>query len=624
MSLRIVDPDGAVHLTLMKPENQASVTGELEASAAGYYEVTTDWYANDSKPLRTEHVTYRASAGLDLPVPTGSGELAAYLRARVGEARQLALASGKLADYDAARGEADYAQALSRAMVGRHISDPVMVKVVQNPWAQHNPTLLLKEPIISSGGIQVQMLGNEYASAAVAFTNLTAHAITLELRTSEPSVVQFRSVPMIVPEPTGKPQEDPLPLLGRDQTLHLGPAETRELWLTLHSRTLEAGNHKVTVQAFMLERIAPPVEIPLELKISRIRLPERLSYKHCNWLYLASIKDEHLLDATIRDAVEHGTNVFNIPGPTVNVNCDGSPQGADTALPDGLIRRLPGAFFMVGGWVGVKWPTDCSADAATQESAYRQAVHWYADHMRGLGLNYTDYAMYPQDEPGLVGGGAGFDQYVATVKRIKAADPQMQVYADPTDGATPKLLAPLMGSVDVWCPGLADFRPYREEYTAMFSQVKQFWHYEAPADQRGLDPLGFYRVKPWISFLYGMNGGGYWTYSYTDYWVPSHGEEYGAVYQGPQGPVTSKRWEASREGIQDYELLVMLRRAAQDSSSPNARAALQLIDDAVAFATRGQENAGDISRHFHTFAPDFPTWMAYRAKLIAAAEELIP
>ena len=267
VSLRIVDPDGAVHLTLMKPENQAPVTGELVASAAGNYEVTTDWYANDSKPLRTEHVTYRASAGLDLPVPTGSGELAAYLRARVGEARQLALASGKLADYDAARGEADYAQALSRAMVGRHISDPVMVKVVQNPWAQHNPTLLLKEPIISSGGIQVQMLGNEYASAAVAFTNLTAHAITLELRTSEPSVVQFRSVPMIVPEPTGKPQEDPLPLLGRDQTLHLGPAETRELWLTLHSRTLEAGNHKVTVQAFMLERIAPPVEIPLELKI---------------------------------------------------------------------------------------------------------------------------------------------------------------------------------------------------------------------------------------------------------------------------------------------------------------------------------------------------------------------
>ena len=104
VSLRIVDPDGAVHLTLMKPENQAPVTGELVASAAGNYEVTTDWYANDSKPLRTEHVTYRASAGLDLPVPTGSGELAAYLRARVGEARQLALASGKLADYDAARG----------------------------------------------------------------------------------------------------------------------------------------------------------------------------------------------------------------------------------------------------------------------------------------------------------------------------------------------------------------------------------------------------------------------------------------------------------------------------------------------------------------------------------------
>jgi hypothetical protein len=68
----------------------------------------------------------------------------------------------------------------------------------------------------------------------------------------------------------------------------------------------------------------------------------------------------------------------------------------------------------------------------------------------------------------------------------------------------------------------------------------------------------------------------------------------------------------------------MLRRAARASSSPDAKAALALIDKAVAFVTRGQENATDISRHFHTYAPDFQTWMDYRARLITAAEELIP
>ena len=623
VAFRVADPDGAIHLTLIKPESQEAVTGNLVTPTAGNYELTTQWYASASTPIRTERTTYRASAELNLSVPRTGGELAGYLKSRITEARQLALASGKVEDYDAAHAEAKYDAALMAAVEHLRPRDVIMVQVVRNAWAQHNPTTLLEEPGLSPSGIQVRMLGNEYASAAVALTNLSAHALTLELRTTDPSAVQFRAVPMVVPETTGKPQEDPLPLLGRDQTMRLGPAETRELWLTLHSRALDPGSHKVSVQIFLLERIASPVEIPLELNVSRVRLPDRFTYRHCNWLYLSSIKDEHVLDATIRDAVEHGTNVFNIPGTTVSVSCDGTAQSADTSVADRLIRRLPGAFFMVGGSIGVNWPAGCSPDPATQDRAYSQALHWYANHMSGLGLSYADYALYLQDEPGLVGAGPGFDQYVESVKRVKAADPQMQVYANPTGGATPALLAPLIGLVDVWCPGLHDFRMHPVEYTALFSHVKQFWHYEAPADQRGLDPLGFYRVKPWISFQLGMNGGGYWVYSEKDYWIPSHENEYGVVYPGPQGPVTTKRWEASREGAQDYELLVMLQRAARASSSPEAKAALALIDEAVAFATHDQEKATDINRHFHTYAPDFQTWMNYRTKLITAAEELV-
>jgi outer membrane protein assembly factor BamB len=623
VAFRVADPDGTIHLTLIKPESPQAVTGELVASSAGNYELTTQFFGSDSKPPRTEHAIYRASAELNQPALHAPGELAAYLEARIAEARQLALTSGKVEDYDAAHAEANYALALMSAAEGSPARDPIRIEVVRNPWTQHNPTTLVKEPGHSPSGIQVRMLGNEYASVAVALTNLSARALTLELRTTVPSAVQFRAVPMVVPETTGKPQEDPLPLLGRDQTIQLAPAETRELWLTLHSRALDPGSHKISVQIFILERIAPPIEIPLQMNVSRVRLPDRFSYKHCNWLYLASINDEHILDATIRDAVEHRTNVFNIPGAAVSMSCDGSAQGADTVAADKLIRRLPGAFFMVGGTIGVKWPSGCSPDPTTQDHAYSQALHWYANHMSELGLSYADYALYPQDEPGLVGAGPGFDHYVETVKRIKAADPQMQVYANPTGGATPALLAPLMGLVDVWCPGLHDFRMH-PEYTGLFSKVNQFWHYEAPADQRGLDPLGFYRVKPWIAFQLGMNGGGYWVYSSKDYWIPSHESEYGVVYPGPQGPVTTKRWEASREGCQDYELLLMLRSAAKASSSPDAKAALALIDEAVAFVTRGQENATDISRHFHTYAPDFQTWMDYRAKLISAAEELIP
>jgi len=624
VALRVVDPDGTIHLTLLKPESREAVTGELLASTPRNYEVTAEWFGTGAAPLRTERTTYRANAELNLSVPAAPGELAACLKARLSAARQLARESGKVEDYDAAHAEANYDRALLAAVDKLRSRDPVMVHIVRNSWAQHNPTTLLEGEGISKGGIQVGMLGNEYASAAVALTNVTARPLTLVLRATLPSAVQFRDVPMVVPDTTGKAQEDPLPLLGEGQTLRLRPAETRELWLTLHSRSLEPGKHAPAIQISILERAAPPIEIPLVLNVSRVRLPDRFSYKHCNWLYLASISDEHILEATIRDAVEHRTNVFNIPGPTVSVQCDGTVAGGDTAAADRLIPRLPGAFFLVGGSAAPKWPEGCSPDRATQDGAYSQALHWFANHMRDLGLSEADYALYLQDEPGLNGGGRAFDLYVESVKRVKAADPQMQVYTNPAGGATPQMVAPLAGLVDVWCPDLHLFRIHPAEYTAVFSQAKQFWHYEAPGDQRGLDPLGFYRMKPWIAFQLGMDGGGYWVYSGKDYWISSHDSEYGVVYPGPQGPVTTKRWEASREGSQDYELLLMLRRAARASPSPDAKAALALIDEAVAFVTRGQENATDISRHFHTYAPDFQTWMDYRAKLTTAAEELIP
>ncbi len=624
VALRVTSPDGVIRLTLLKSYSGEDVEGELLAPTPGNYDVTAEWFGAGPQPLRTERTTYHASTDLSLSVPQGSGELTAYLKARLAAARQLAVTSGKVDDYDAAHAEANYDGALMAAMDRLHPHDPVMIQIVHNPWTQHTSTTLLAEQTSAQDGIRVRMLGNEYASAAVALTNVTARPLTLVLRATLANAVQFRDVPMVVPDTTDKPQEDPLPLLNRSQTVHLGPAETREVWLTFNSRSLDAGRHDAAVQISLLERIAPPMQIPLELTVSRIRLPERFSYKHCNWLYLAGISDAHLLDATLRDAVEHRTNVFNIPAPNVKVNCDGTIASAEAAADDRLIPRLPGAFFLVDGYLTPGWPAGCSPDQATQDAGYSHALHWFGDHMHSLGLTDADFALYLQDEPGLNGGDARVDRYVKAVKRVKAADPQMPVYTNPAGGAWPDVIKPLAGVTDVWCPDLHLFRLDPAGMTAVFSKAKQFWHYEAPGDQRGLDPLGFYRMKPWIAFQLGMNGGGYWVYSSKDYWIPSHESEYGVVYPGPQGPVTTKRWEASREGSQDFELLTMLQRAAQGSTSPEAESAQALIDEAVAFVTRGQDHATDISRHFHTYAPDIDTWMNYRARLITAAEELIP
>ena len=179
--------------------------------------------------------------------------------------------------------------------------------------------------------------------------------------------------------------------------------------------------------------------------------------------------------------------------------------------------------------------------------------------------------------------------------------------------------------IDVWAPNLHLVREQPEELTRLFQHAKHYWHYEAPGDQRLLDPLGFYRVKPWVAFQMGMTGGGYWVYSSADFWTadPAGGNEYGSVYPTDKGPVTTKRWEASRAGIQDFELLWLLRKTAQQSASPAREEALALLDEAVGFVTRGQEKVTDISRHVRPYTPDYQRLMAYRQRLIQMQARLM-
>jgi hypothetical protein len=76
--------------------------------------------------------------------------------------------------------------------------------------------------------------------------------------------------------------------------------------------------------------------------------------------------------------------------------------------------------------------------------------------------------------------------------------------------------------------------------------------------------------------------------------------------------VTTKRWEASRDGAEDFELLWMLRARKPESA---------LLKEAVAFVTKDQDQASDIARQLQPFRPDYAQWMKYRQRLLAELEE---
>lgn len=653
VSVRTVLPDQSLRLELLQAaEFGGDIAPVVAVSEPGDYRVTVRWHDTRSNAsLQTEQFLYR----LDPDFKTDAarvrevvdklknlGRQSPKWAELMGQFAQVAVADfgtarrhRRTSSFDELHRRLDYFLGLARCVSGHGDWSGVLLHQVPNPWENFSADKFFGQLPSAMNSVSVELLGNEYESAAVAMSNLRPHPVTLRLacgpfqngtnRVESKEVLRLHEVLSVRPDGTGELTEDPLPLLGDGQTVRFAGGETRKLWLTFHSRALSPGTWRAALQIGDIAADVP-IEVPVTVAVHPIRLPDHLTYRECNWLYLHGIADETLREAAMRDAIEHGMNVFVIPGVSIPVDEQGKLGPANTAAHDQLVRQLGrNMFYLVSGPVFIQWPAQIKPDAPQQDKAFADALRWYGQHMQSLGVSYDDFAIYLQDEPGLLGRDAGFEAYVAQVKRFKAAEPRIQLYANPAGGARAELLQPLQDLMDVWAPDLHLVREQPEELKAIFQRGKHYWHYEAPGDQRDLNPLGFYRLKPWVAFQLGMTGGGYWVYSSANYWfaAPGSGTEYGVVYPTDKGPVTTKRWEASRDGIEDFELLWRLRKTAETSNSPKRTEALRLLEEAVRFVTRGQEKVTDISRHVRPYTPDYGRWMEYRRQLIRMQIQLV-
>jgi outer membrane protein assembly factor BamB len=494
------------------------------------------------------------------------------------------------------------------------------VRKLTNPWPSHSELDLLTDTAAASPEISTTLPGNAFASEALSITNLstqTKHVTAIVTGAEQSAELQVRACVTIVPTASGIPTQDPLVPMTAGRAITLEPGQTGKLWLTFCSRGLSVNDHKVNLLLGDTASPLAPFQCTASLRVLPLSLPQKQTFRHVNWLYLASIADPYLREKTANDALEHGTNVFNIPACSVQADELGLIKSTESEAHDALVKLLEGrAEFLVDGTVGVSIPAGASDSVRTR--AFQNALHWYAAHMRDLGCDYSDYAFYITDEPGLSGADKAFDDFAATIHQVKAADPKLRIFCNPAGGAHADVLAPIASEVDIWCPDMHLVKTQPDELAAMFKSRGEYWHYEAPADQRSLDPLGFYRMQPWTAFKYGMTGGGYWVYSSASDWLedPQRSGEYGAVYASPDGPIDTRRFEATREGIQDFELLTMLQTlASQQSGQGNAGT---LLKEAVEFVTAGQQNATDITRQAAPFCPDYWEWMHWRQKIVDA------
>jgi len=174
-----------------------------------------------------------------------------------------------------------------------------------------------------------------------------------------------------------------------------------------------------------------------------------------------------------------------------------------------------------------------------------------------------------------------YDEVRKLAKLVHEAQPGLKVLCTEQPAPENPAWGTLVGSVDIWVP----LWPMFEEKSAAERQKAgdEVWSYTTfcqgkPGEDTPFWQLDFpllnYRIPAWISRRFGLTGLHYWTVVYwleVDAWTNPlthkklfNGEGclfYPGTEAGLDGPVASMRLKALRDGLEDYEYLVLAGEA---------------------------------------------------------------
>lgn len=467
-----------------------------------------------------------------------------------------------------------------------------------NPWAPFGGMEEIAEGRTQPAAPALECFGNEIESAALNIANFSGQAMTVlismdPLRSAADSnrilapagVFSFHEV-LNVPTETLDYSADALPFIGQARTLVIPAWEMRQLWVNVHSDSLPAGDWRCTLRVHSLQIASQTVSASLNIKRWPFATAQPQPLRLCHWGYVHTslLKDQP--QAALEDQISHGTNVFVATGdqaPQARYDEEGNLVGAiDFSTHDEYMSRHAqhGIILFCGYQSGLKGPGPHFSTAWSK--AYKAWLRAWVRHLQELGVGYDNYALYPIDEPGLNEGLV--EAFINYAKPIREVDAKVQIYTDPVGRATLQELQAMAPYVDIWCPNRIGYLLHQgtEKLAFLKSTGKTVWTYECEHNAKHQSPLGYYRAQSWLTWFRGLTGIGFWSYcthNKNPWFMPDEGHDYLLIYSG-NGVVSSKRWEAIRDGIEDYGLLVQLQKAADAAAGkPEAAKAVAAARD---------------------------------------------
>ncbi len=440
-----------------------------------------------------------------------------------------------------------------------------------NKWDNRNVDRQIPVSVENPVLLNHTVVPGEHHPVPVVLFNVTDHLlnarIVIDNQTRGIKLTPLHSMNTVTS--LGEESWDALPEIDESGIIQIPSLASREVWLDIEIGNIKPGKHdlEMTLQALNGAGVldsptnphavpAPETKVKIVLDVLPFKMASSADFRMCTW--------SPSTGPDIPDLIAHGNNVFLLSNPVFKYNSQHELIGFDYSETDRILAQFKGKepFFLVNGLPGI---TDEFGSEGYKKQFERYLKELVA-HLAGLGVGINQFALYPVDEPG-GNGWKAVNQVVQLGEMANRINADVMIYVD--GGGELPMFQALAKHVNVWSPSIDWIADKSPEMNVMRTNKKLLWSYNCSyASSRPVGPnikninlIFEYRTAALLALRNEVTGIGFWCYNTVSENPWSRMKlEYNLVYPGTGKSITSRRWEAVREGIEDYRIVSALKK----------------------------------------------------------------
>jgi hypothetical protein len=352
-----------------------------------------------------------------------------------------------------------------------------------------------------------------------------------------------------IEEKDGRKVPDPLIPITKTTTV---PAGVSQLFI------FKVSSKELNYKTIDLSIAGDSKNVKLNIKIKNKKLPLNDNLNAVNWAYLNSPMIEGQKASAVTDLAQHHINTIVVPSHYVPLPGDENFETLITYLKK---IKKPDKILLFANYSSPNnQHLNKSINYLTPDWK-ATFINWYTsllNHLAAIGIDSASVYLYPYDEVEAKDVSNFKDFSVWGRANVKG----LKIFATFSNYDVFEYMS---SSVDI-----AQIL-FKMNYKIKIKRnLPDIWIYKTENNARALSPYTYYRLMAWQAYYGGYKGIGFWNYSdigsNLKYNFISENRldwraDYAIIYNGNHKEIlSSRRWEAFKLGIEDYQLLKLYEK----------------------------------------------------------------